>query len=494
MKILVSQFCHETNTFAVDRTDIERFKKFAYMSGEAVLNTRKGGTDYISGMLSKAEELGVELIPGFSAFGVGGLILKETYEDIKKQTLNALVRHKGEYEGVCLSLHGAASSENIDDLELDFVSKVREIVGKDMPVTASFDLHGNISKEMVDMLDGVFTVKEYPHIDCDKMGALALDTLVRIIRGETKTFLVHKSLKMMIPPATACTFYNPALKIKEHIAKYKEEKGIIDISFFHGFPYADLSITGSSIVVTAPDKDSAETAAKEISHYIWNMRKEFDAKDYLNVVDALDKAIAIEGKPIVINETSDNPGGGTPADGTHLLRELLKRDLPDTCFGFIYDPGFVALCAKAGVGNKVSGLLGAKTDKIHGEPIEVKDALVKKLTDGRFISKSPVFNKGAEISMGDSALIRAGNVDVIIGSVRMQTLDDALFLLHDINISDYKIVALKSTQHFRAVFDAIAKAIVTADPPGIHTANFSLLSYKKLTRPLYPLDQDFDFV
>ena len=489
MKILVSQFCHETNTFAADRSDVELFKKLIWTSGEEFVNSRRGGTDYISGMMKKAEEAGVEIIPGFSAFSVGGLILSETYKIIKGNTLEAILRHKDELDGICISLHGAAVSEDIDDLELDILKALRE-AAPGVPITATFDLHGNIGAELVEHLDGLVVVKEYPHIDCDRAGYKAMELLIGLIKGEITTTLSHKRIPMLLPPATACTFDSPALDIKKHIIEVEEREkdSVFDISFFHGFPYADLPITGSSVVVTAKTQESAQKISEQIAEYIWDRRTEFDATDYLLPKDAVDKALTLEGSPIVINETSDNPGGGAPADGTHLLREMLERNLAETCFGFICDPEFVDLCVKVGVGNKVSGLLGGKTDNIHGEPVEVKDAYVKIITDGKYITSSPVFNKGAEITIGRSVRVQIGNVDVIVGSVRMQTLDDGVFRLHNINILDYKLVALKSTQHFRAVFKDLAQDIVTADPPGIHTANFSLLNYSRLKRPLYPLD------
>jgi microcystin degradation protein MlrC len=152
----------------------------------------------------------------------------------------------------------------------------------------------------------------------------------------------------------------------------------------------------------------------------------------------------------------------------------------------------VLLAEKAGVGNTISGKLGGKTDTIHGSPIEVKDAYVKLVTDGKFINVNPVYNKGSEVCSGKSVRVKIGNVDVIVASVRFQVGDDRAFMLHGVDVREYKIIALKSTMHFRAVFDDIAKEIITADPPGIHTANFFLLPYKKLSHPIYPLDGNFE--
>lgn len=488
MKILIGQVGHETNTFAADRTDQARFSEMCWRQDQELFSA-KGSADYVSGMIDKAEGLGVELIPTFAAFNVGGLILRETYETIVRELTERIAAHRGEADGICLSLHGAAAADGAEDLELDLLRRIRAIVGPDMPITASFDLHGNISREMTALLDGAVNVKEYPHIDCYQAGAKALELLVGKLRGTCRPVLAYRRLPMLIPCATACTFNDPAKGIKDYLAQYAADHGLLDVSFFHGFPYADLPTTGASVIVTADgDRDEAERAADELAQYIWDRRREFDG-NYPTPEEAVDKALSIEGGPIVINETSDNPGGGTPADGTHLLRELLRRDLPGTCFGFLYDPEFVRLAMAAGVGATVTGLLGGKTDNIHGAPLEVT-AYVKCITDGVFISKSPVIAQGQAMSIGPSVRIAVGNVDIIVGSVRFQTLDERLFVLHGIDIAQYKLVALKSSQHFRACFEPLAKAIVTADPPGIHTANFSLLPYHRLARPIYPLDPD----
>ena len=492
MKIFVSQVAHETNTFAADRTDTARFKQLIWLADQEVLERQRGSTDYVSGMLSKAEELGVELVPGFSAFNVGGLILKETYLEIKNNIITRLQSVVNEIDGVCISLHGAAVVEGIDDLEEDIVRAVREVIGYEKPMAATFDLHGNISKAMADMLDAIVNCKEYPHIDCHVAGAKAIEILANCINNKNKSTVAYRRIPMIVPPAMACTFDSPAVDVKHFMAKLAEKEGVLDVSFFHGFPYADLPICNASVMVTTDgNKELAEKTVEEAAKHVWDRRHDFDSS-YLSVEQAMDAALAIEGGPIVINETSDNPGGGTPADGTHLLREMLKRNAPKTCFGFIYDPEFVLLAEKAGVGNLVSGKLGAKTDKIHGEPIDVVDAYVKVISDGKFISANPVFVKGNILSIGKSVRVVIGNVDVIVASVRFQTGDHMLFQLHGIDVMEYKIVALKSTQHFRAVFNDLAKEIVTADPPGIHTANFAQLPYSRLTHPLYPFEDNFE--
>lgn len=190
--------------------------------------------------------------------------------------------------------------------------------------------------------------------------------------------------------------------------------------------------------------------------------------------------------PIVINEASDNPGAGTPADGTYLLQEMVEANIPNSCFGFIYDPDVVEIAHKAGIGSYIQVELGGKTDTLHGKPIKVS-AYVKCLTDGQFLQSSPMW-RGSKVNLGKSTRLRVGNIDIIVCSVRAQTFDEQVFLLHGIDVLKAKIVGLKSAHHFRASYLPIAKEIITVDSPGLSTGDLSSFVYKKIKRPIYPFD------
>lgn len=196
---------------------------------------------------------------------------------------------------------------------------------------------------------------------------------------------------------------------------------------------------------------------------------------------------------VVINETSDNPGGGTPGDGTYLLREFLRRDLAGAIMGYIPDKEIALKAHEVGVGGYISGLLGGKTDNLHGAPIAFKNAKVIALSDGHAIHTSPM-RKGLPVCYGKAARLRIGNVEVVVSeTLSQQTLDDRPFIIVGADIEQYRIIGIKSSVHFRAFFQSRAKAIVTADPPGIHTANFKQLPYKKIRHPIYPLEPETAF-
>jgi len=249
--------------------------------------------------------------------------------------------------------------------------------------------------------------------------------------------------------------------------------------------------------VTAADHDhdhDHEDACGLINgdEHVW-----LSVENAIRIVTKITEALVEADKPgdgcVVINETSDNPGAGTPGDGTWLLQEFLRRDLEGAIFGYIPDKEFVLKAHAAGVGGKVSGLLGGKTDDIHGEPVQINDAEVLALSNGVGTYVTPMW-RGLPVRYGKMARVRAGKVEIIVTEqLSQQSFDDRAFLLTGADINQYRIVGLKSSAHFRGFFEPLAKAIVTTDPPGIQTANFKQLTFKKVRRPIYPLDPDMEF-
>jgi microcystin degradation protein MlrC len=314
------------------------------------------------------------------------------------------------------------------------------------------------------------------------MEAIALAS--RLVRGEIHPHMHLETLPMMISPAT--TMEGPGQDVTQACFAWESRPRMIDCAFVHGFPQTDVPIISTSVLATADgDPDLARIAAQTVAHQIWEMREAF-RDDLPGAEEAVQAALAAEALPIVIAEVSDNSGGGAPADGTHLLRALLRENISNTCFGFMTDPDVARQAHEAGTGATIAIRLGGKTDELHGDPLETS-AYVKCLTDGRFRYTTPM-GAGAQENLGPMARLVIGNVDVLVASVRSQTLDAEVFLLHGIDVTRYRIVALKSTQHFRAGFSHLAGTIIRCDPPGITTSNLAQLPYRRVRRPIWPLD------
>jgi microcystin degradation protein MlrC len=265
---------------------------------------------------------------------------------------------------------------------------------------------------------------------------------------------------------------------------------MIDCAFVHGFTATDIPEVGASAVAVAEhDASLARRAARAVAQEVWAHREAFQVQ-YPQPADAVVQAVklAVTGAPVVINETSDNPGGGTPGDGTHLLRAMLAAGLTDSAFGTLFDPEVAEQAHQAGAGSTIRVRLGGKHDRLHGDPLEL-EVYVKALADGRFRLSTPM-GRGAPTDLGKTARLVCGDLDIIVASRRTQVLDPEPFLLHGIDVARCRIVGLKSSAHFRAGYGEIAKHIVTTDPPGISTSTLTQFPYKRLRRPIYPLDRE----
>lgn len=486
MRFAIGQVAHETNTFCQGTTSIADFQAREWLHGQALIERHRGVRDYVGGMIAAAERLGVELAPTFAAqTEPSGTIAREAFEAMRNALTEGL-RAAGPVDAVCLALHGAGIAEGVDDIEGALLAAVRDVVGPDVPVVATLDLHANMTQAMVDHADALLGVHFYPHTDSFERGTEAVELAARMARGEVRPAMALATLPMLVTGAT--TNLSPAREVNTICAEWEERPGIVDCTFFHGFPYTDIPHVGAAVVAIADgDRAEAERAARDVARRVWDMREAF-RHEPAPAAEAIRRALAAEGRPVVINEKSDNPGGGAPGDGTHLLRAMLESNLTDACFGFIFDPETAAQAHRAGAGADIDVRLGGKTDDLHGAPIETR-AYVKCLTDGRFIQQSPM-GRGKQVDLGPMARLVIGGVDVLVSSVRTQTLDPEVFLLHGIDVTRYKIVALKSTQHFRAGFEPVAAHIIQADTPGLTSSDLSLFPYTRLRRPIWPLDDD----
>ncbi|MFC4354745.1 M81 family metallopeptidase [Chryseomicrobium palamuruense] len=485
MKLLIGEILHETNTFSNVKTDVEAFKLWGWNKGEDLLSKNRNVRNYLGGMIDQAEALGIGLIPTFATFAYpAGIITSEAYEALLNELIEGIKSADG-YDAILLALHGAGVSEVTEDLEGSILSKVREVIGNHIPIVVTLDLHANVTFEMVKHATLILGNHLYPHTDSYEIGMEAVDCAVQIIEGNLKPTMFLRHLPLMIPTST--TNLPPAKEVNNLCFEWEKSDQVVDCTFYHGFPYTNISQVGVSVLVTTNNSSEyAEDIANKISEYIWDNKEKFLQKQP-SPEEGIELALAHVGKPVVINETSDNPGGGTPADGTYLLKAMINKGIEKSCFGFIFDPEVVKQAVESGIGTTIETQLGGKTDSLHGEPIQLK-AYVKSITDGVFIQSSPM-GKGSVINLGPSVRLQSNGVDIIVCSVKAQTLDEQIFLLHGIDVQDYKIVALKSSQHFRAGFEPISSKIITVDSPGLTTLDFTSFKYTNLKTEVYPLSE-----
>lgn len=489
MRIGIGGFRHETNSFSNVATTVEKFQDLRYEFGQALIDNNIGGVRTpIGGFIDEAAVLGVELAPSFYANATpSGHITAETLQDLTNNLVDSLWKQhiQAPLDAIALTMHGAGVSDLSDDIEGFALEALRQRFGDAIPIGVTLDLHANVTEKMVTLSTALMGVKCYPHVDEYENGRALLHHLYDHVVNGVPVYQARRSLPWLLAPGGGVTLSGPAHDVQQLTIRMEETNNdLLQATFFHGFPYADITDAGVTVVTVAKTQQAADDAANEIAKYAWKRRNDFTPVA-LSPAQAIDRALELGEGPIVINESSDNPGGGAPGDGTHLLREMLKRNLPNTAFGGFWDPEVVQQAICAGIGSKIRCVLGAKADQLHGEPILIEEAYVKTISDGRYITKSPM-GAGSKATLGPSVLLQVGNVSICVSTSRRQTLDCNAFEILGINYQDMHLLGLKSSQHFKAWWKDRAK-IVTCDPPGIHCSDLSVFKFENANTSYFPL-------
>jgi microcystin degradation protein MlrC len=489
MRIAIGGISHETNTFSPLPTDLSLFERRGVHGGEALIPAFAGTRTIVGGFLDGARSEGFEAVPTMLAEAApSGTVTAEAFDRLTALLVDGL-REAGPVDGVLLELHGAMVAENARDGDAEILRRVRDVVGT-IPIIAVLDLHANISDGMVALADALIGYDTYPHVDMYERGLEAAGLMTRIVRSGLRTARALRKPSMMPPLPKQCTSYETPMAALIALAHQRErEPGMVSVTVAAGFPYADVPEAGLAVLAIADgDQARAEAVADEIAALAWARRHEFVVR-CTPVEEALQIAAdAVDGDagPIVLADTADNPGAGTPCDGTILLRGLLERGVQNAALGALWDPQAVEICRVAGVGTNVELLLGGKTDDLHGAPLSISGR-VRLLSDGRFKNLGPM-NTGAETRMGPTAVLAIDGVDVIVTSNRVQALDGGMFRSQGINPSRKRVLVLKSSVHYRGAFEPLASRVIEVDTPGLSNADLSRYAYQHVRRPIFPLD------
>lgn len=483
-RIAIGGFQHESHSFAPRPTAWGDFIKpggFPPLQHAATLiDTLRPTSVPSAGAIAVAEAEGVEIAPLAWAFAnPAGPVTREAFERIAALIVAALsdAMQAAPLDGVYLELHGAMVSEDFPDAEGEVLRRVRAVVGPDLPIAVSLDPHANKTAAMVLHSDVLVPYRTYPHIDMKPAGAQAMRLLLRMVREGRRPAKAFRELDYWTPLPGQCTMVAPMSDVMAERARLGEAAGVWEVGFCFGFPYADFPGCGMAIASYADTPEQAEKAAADLAAFIAAKEHEF-ALGVLPAAEGVAQAIAKgkAGGPVVLADTQDNPGGGGHGDTTGLLAELVRQDAQGAVLAPMNDAEAAAACHAAGEGATVTLDLGGKSD---GAPLRVT-AVVEKLSDGRFTLTGPM-GKGNPADLGPSALIRIGSgVRVVVVTRKMQAHDQALFRFIGIEPKDQKIVAVKSSVHFRADFQPIASEVIVVTAPGPVVADPAVLPFTNI--------------
>jgi microcystin degradation protein MlrC len=481
-RIVVGGFLHETNTFAPTKATYDAFVHGggwpSMVLGKDVLTIRNINVG-LAGFIDAAETLGWELVPTiFAAATPSAHVTRDAYERIAKVIVDGIAS-AGRLDAVYLDLHGAMVAEHFDDGEGEILSRVRKVIGKELPLVVSLDLHANVTPKMVENADVLIAYRTYPHVDMADTGSACARHLALLLKSKLRFAKAFRQLPFLIPISWQCTNDQPTKSIYEKVAAL-ESGAVPTLSFAPGFPAADFADCGPSVFAYGRTQADADAAADKISAIIESHEDDFDGKIYspdegVQLAMELSKAAK---RPIIIADTQDNPGAGGDSDTTGMLRALVRNGATQAATGVIYDPESAKAAHQAGAGATVTLALGGKSG-ITGDAPYKETFIVEKLSDGNFIAPGPYFG-GRAMEMGPSASLRIGDVRVVVASHKAQLADRAMYRYVGIEPTEQKILVNKSSVHFRADFEPIAEKLLICAAPGAMPADTATLPWTRL--------------
>jgi len=491
-RVLSAEIAHETNTFSRIPTDEQAFRNGHFLIGDDAIAERGKQNTELAGFLDIVGKYDWHLDHILSANAVpAGKVTTAAYNWLADPIIEAAKANR--YDGILLGLHGAMVTDAYEDGEGELLRRLRAVVGDEIPIAITLDLHANVSEQMCKLADIIVSYKTYPHIDMRDSARQAGEILQRCLKGEINPQTIRVSRPMLEEVNGGRTDVGPMIEWIAAARDWELRPDAYAVSINGGFASADISEVGPTVLVTAEgDMDGHRAFAEGIADDIWNRRHEV-LNDYLEVDSAATIAKQFDSTdgPLVIADYADNPGAGSYGDSTNLLRALLNAGVTDACFGPMVDGAAVQQLYQHEIGEQVQVQLGGKIDPSYGGgPLDLVVELVSK-SDGYYIGAGKMIG-GLQGSFGPTVVIRIKGIEILVTTLAQQMLDLQQFKAFGIMPESKQVVALKSMQHFRADFEAIAGRVIVCDSGALCTPNYQRLEYRNVVRPIFPLDQEFE--
>jgi microcystin degradation protein MlrC len=491
--IAVAGISHESASFNPAKTTLADFGWPEPQSLEVMQTEHAKANTTVAGYLEGAARYGFTIHAIMAANAAPkGPVAADAFETMAAELIRRL-RAAPKLDGVLMPLHGAMVVENIPSGDAELVRRVRAAMGAAMPIVVTHDFHANITPEIVRDCDALITYKENPHIDPKDRGLQAARIIAGMAAGKLKPVQAVVKPPMMYNIVYQYTKRAPLLPIVEESRRLEQNPKILACSVSGGYQYADVPYMGPSVVVvTDGDKELAEREAKRLSDMLWATRDRL----VLNVPEAAEavrRASAASRFPVALIDLGDNIGGGSSGDSTFILDELLKQKAQGWVVA-IADPQAAKAAFQSGVGQTFEGLVGGKTDKLHGAPVRVRGR-VRSLHEGKYIETEVRHGGGRYWDMGHTAVIEAAGSTPDMPNLLLLTMKrsspNSLHQLISVGVypERQRILVVKGAIAPRAAYEPIAAQIIEVDTPGVTAVNPARFTYKLVRRPLFGLNQ-----
>ncbi|MFN8592559.1 MAG: M81 family metallopeptidase [Thermomicrobiales bacterium] len=491
MRVAIAELKQESNTFVPRATTLADFDAWHHWRDAAVVAGLANTNSEIAGFLDVLTEAEIAPVPILATFAMsGGKVTPDAYATLLAELLSGL-REQGPYDGVLLALHGAMVTANDDDPDGAIIAAVRAAIGPDIPLVVTMDLHGNVTAKCVTYADAIVGFRTSPHIDLRDTGQRGARLLLRILRDGARPAMAMVKVPMVAPASTHMHHLPGPFQRLMQAAIAAEGGAVLSASVFAVQPWLDIAEMGfATIAVTDNDPALAEDVAASLAAQAWAERDAFMATELVPIAEAIHRAEAVPG-PVVLSDLADGTGAGSPGDATAVVAALLAANPSRPAYVCVRDPLAAREAIAAGVGAAVSLDVGGKLDTIYNQPVTVRGK-VTFAGPARFRFSGEGYT-GVEMDMGECAVIRAGQVSVLLLGNTVMTVDPAMYRAVGLEPAQAGIVVVKSHIQFRAGYDGIAREIILLDSPGMSSDHLTMLPFTRIERPLFPFDRDIDF-
>ncbi|MEO0398132.1 MAG: M81 family metallopeptidase [Pseudomonadota bacterium] len=494
-KIFAASMVHETHGFNKIPTEAEAFD---IEIGDQIRENHDGtpGDSALSGLFDAARKYDWELVHPIAVAAMpSGPATKAAFEEFWATAEKAL-REDGPYDGVFFFMHGGQMTQHVDDPEGEFVKRARAIVGRDVPIAVMFDIHANVSPELIENVEILCGFHTTPHIDqrqtAERTTKLLADTISKKIKPVT--WSVHPPVLIGIDHGRTLGDDCPVNVMLRRFEKLQaSDPALLDISFFSGFPFCDTAATGASavLVTNGADKRFADIV-EAFGQEIW------DTRDFSSIRSGTMKEAVAEARntpgdgPFLIGDWTDTPHGGAYGDCVNALRALIEEGVSDAAFGAVFDPDVVKQAHAAGEGATIDVELGGKCAPERGGPLLAKAIVKSNSKTGEYTVKGG-YNCGKTEWFGPSTCLSIEGIDVVVTPNPEALFDREQFRVFGVHPEEKDLIIAKAYNHFRADFEPISRGLAYADCGGIFTMDMSNFDFQKVRRPIHPLDADADF-
>jgi len=480
-RIGIGGIWHETNTFARGLTSLA---DFTVWRGAELVEAHAGTGTEIGGALEACRRLGARATPLLAASSLPGPTVASEAREVLWDRLLSELRAALPLDGVVLVLHGAMVSEDDEDPESTLVRAVRAAV-RGLPLAVTLDLHANPGAGVLEEPDLLLAYDTYPHVDSHERGEEAVALLLELIEGAPRPEVAWRRLPLLTCPLGQASRGAPMSDLLSLLRRWEKSPEIVSASLVPGYPYADVPRLGFTVVACGREPGAAEACADALAEAVWARRGEF-ARRLESPERAVERALAASGGPVVLADVADNVGGGSPGDGTALLRALLEAGAAGAVV-VLWDPEGVAAAARAGETAEIELEVGGKSDGLHGPPLPVRGK-VARIHEGRY-RRTGTYMPGQAVDMGLCAVLVVDGVELVLTSRRVMPFDRDHLEVMGIDPLSRRVLVTKSAVAWQAALGDAAAECIYVDGPGICTCQLDRLPYERVRRPVFPLDR-----